>query len=37
MKLPVSCTDVASVVRRNATAVDYYSKEHEAYASDYLH
>ena len=37
MKLPVSCTNVASVVCRNATAIDYYSKNHEAYAGDDLH
>jgi len=37
MKLPVSCTNVASVVCWNATAVDYYSKDHEAYAGDDLH
>lgn len=36
MKLPVSCTNVASVVCWNATAVDYYSKDYEAYAGDHL-
>lgn len=37
MSLPVSSANVASVVCRNATAVDYYSEEYEAYASDDLH
>ena len=37
MKLPVSCTNVASVVCRNAAAVDYYSKNYEAYAGGDLH
>ena len=37
MKLPVSCTNVASVVCRNATAIDYYSKNQEAYAGDDFH
>jgi hypothetical protein len=37
MKSPVSCTNVASVVCWNATAVDYYSKEYEACAGDDLH
>ena len=37
MKLPVSCTNVASVVCRNATAIDYYSKNQEAYARGDLH
>ena len=35
--LPVFCTNVASVVCWNATAVDYYSKNYEAYAGDNLH
>ena len=37
MKLPVSCTNIASVVCRNATAIDYYSKDQESYAGDNLH
>ncbi len=37
VKLPVSCTNVASVVCRNAAAIDYYSKNQEAYAGDDLH
>ena len=37
MKLPESCTNVASVVCRNATAVDYYSKKDEACAGGDLH
>ena len=37
MKLPVSCTNVASVVCRNTTAIDDYSKNQEAYAGRDLH
>jgi hypothetical protein len=36
MKLPVSCTNIASVVGWNATAVDDYSKDDEACAGDDL-
>ena len=37
MDLPVSCTNVASVICGNSTAIDYYSKNDEAYAGDDLH
>lgn len=36
MKLPVSCTNVASVVCWNATAINDYSKDHEADTGDDL-
>lgn len=36
IKLPVSCTNVASIVCWNTTAVDYYAEDHEAYAGDNL-
>ena len=36
-RLPVFCTNVASVIGWNATAVDNYSKDYEAYAGDDLH
>ena len=36
MELPVFCPNVASGVCGNATTVDYYPKDHEAYAGDNL-
>lgn len=36
MKLPISCTDVASVICWDATAVDDDSKEYETYTGDDL-
>lgn len=37
MILPVSCTNVASVIGGDATAVDDDSQDHEAYAGGDLH
>lgn len=37
MTLPVSSTDVASVICWNAATVDYYSQDDEAYAGEDLH